>query len=490
MACTTIMVGREASFDGSTIVSRNDDSPSGIYMAKKTVVVPPSRQPRIYRSKISHLTVELPDDPLSYTATPSVDNSEGIWAASGINAADVCVSATETVTSNPRVLGADPLVKYQPARGGKKAVPGGIGEEDIVVLVLPYIRSAREGVERLGKLLETYGTYESNGIIFSDRDEIWWLESIGGHHWIAARVPDDCVAVMPNQFGLSTFDFDDALGERKNYMCSADLLDFVRKYHLYTGKSDEEGKNIFNPRLAFGSASDADRVYNTPRAWYAMRCFSPAMADWYDPEDFEIPWAYTPDRLVTIEDVKYVQSSHYQGTEYDPYNRHNPDSTRGIYRPIGISRTDFCHISQIRPDAPEGLRAIEWIGFGSNPFSAPIPIFTRTDSIPPYLSSTTERVDTSTFYWSIRILAALADSAFDTCQVLIERYQDACQNESWRIIHEAEERVLAGEDAAKVIAWANRASSDSIQKETDRALKEVLNAASNRMKNSFSRSDN
>ena len=62
------------------------------------------------------------------------------------------------------MLGADPLVVYQPAMGDTPEVPGGIGEEDIVYLVLPYIHSAREGVERLGRLLETYGTYEMNGI--------------------------------------------------------------------------------------------------------------------------------------------------------------------------------------------------------------------------------------------------------------------------------------------------------------------------------------
>ena len=47
------------------------------------------------------------------------------------------MTATETITSNPRVLGADPLVEYQPAKGEKPEVPGGIGEEDIVYLVLP-----------------------------------------------------------------------------------------------------------------------------------------------------------------------------------------------------------------------------------------------------------------------------------------------------------------------------------------------------------------
>ena len=49
---------------------------------------------------------------------------------------------------------------------------------------MPYIASAREGVTFLGNLLEKYGTYEMNGIAFQDENEIWWLETIGGHHWI------------------------------------------------------------------------------------------------------------------------------------------------------------------------------------------------------------------------------------------------------------------------------------------------------------------
>ena len=73
-----------------------------------------------------------------------------------------------------------------------------MGEEDLVTLVLPYIKSAREGVERLGQLLKTYGTYEPNGIAFADKEEVWWLETIGGHHWAAVRIPDDSYVVAPN----------------------------------------------------------------------------------------------------------------------------------------------------------------------------------------------------------------------------------------------------------------------------------------------------
>ena len=166
MACTTILVGKRASADGSTMIARNDD---GGYDTKKLVVVNPKDQPRKYKSKISKVQVELPENPMRYTACPNVDRTHGIWAACGINEANVAMTATETITSNPRVLGADPMVEYVPKKGKEKEKPGGIGEEDLVVLVLPYIRSAREGILRLGELLEKYGTYESNGVAFPIR---------------------------------------------------------------------------------------------------------------------------------------------------------------------------------------------------------------------------------------------------------------------------------------------------------------------------------
>mgnify|MGYP000762981061 CR=1 FL=1 len=172
MACTTILVGKDASYDGSTIIARNEDSANGEFNPKRFIVVKPDEQPREYRSVISHLTIDLPDDPLQYTAVPNADLKEGIWGEAGVNEANVGMTATETITSNPRVLGADPLVVYKPAADGEKEIPGGIGEEDIVHIVLPYIKTAREGVRRLGSLLEKYGTYEMNGIAFQDVNEL------------------------------------------------------------------------------------------------------------------------------------------------------------------------------------------------------------------------------------------------------------------------------------------------------------------------------
>ena len=83
MACTTILVGKKASYDGSTIIARNDDSGSGHYMPKKFVVVEPEEQPKTYRSVLAHLEIPLPEEAMRYTSMPNAVDGEGIWAASG-----------------------------------------------------------------------------------------------------------------------------------------------------------------------------------------------------------------------------------------------------------------------------------------------------------------------------------------------------------------------------------------------------------------------
>ena len=103
---------------------------------------------------------------------PNALDGEGIWAAHGVNAAGVGMTATETITSNARVLGADPLVEYVPAKDGVEELSGGIGEEDIVSLVLPYIHSAREGVTSMGE----HGFVFFRLLFGMHHDEFLWHE--------------------------------------------------------------------------------------------------------------------------------------------------------------------------------------------------------------------------------------------------------------------------------------------------------------------------
>ena len=487
MACTTILVGRNASNDASTMIARTDD---GHFDVKKLIVVEPKKQPRKYKSVISHLEIELPENPMRYTACPSVDRENGIWAATGINAANVGMTATETITSNPRVLAADPLVEYKKAeKRGEKDVPGGIGEEDIVVLVLPYIRTAREGVVRLAALLEQYGTYESNGIAFNDQNEVWWLETIGGHHWMAKRVPDDAVVVAPNQFGMDAFDLEDAFGAQKAHLCSADLREFIARNHL-----DLNQDGAFNPRDVFGSHTDMDHVYNTPRAWFMGRYLTPRGHRWdgpdaeFTPESDDIPWSFVPERKVAVEDVKYLLSAHYQGTPYNPYTSHDT-GRRGMYRSIGINRTGVMSVCQIRPDAPEAVRGLEWICFGSTTFDALLPVYPNVERMPKYLSDVTLDASTENFYWGSRLIAALADPCFAACVQIVNRYQNAVMTRGRQLVREYDQRIAETGDLA-LAAEANEKLAAMAREETGKALNKVLHEASVRMKNGYNLADN
>lgn len=489
MACTTLLVGKDASFDGSTIMSRSEDSPAKTFTAKSYVLVKAEDQPREYEAVISGQKIDLPDNPMDYTALPNTDKKEGLWAASGVNAKNISMTATETITTNTRVLGADPLI----AESTEKEKNGGIGEEDMVTLVLPYISSAREGVERLGALLEKYGTYESNGIGFQDVNEIWWLETIGGHHWMARRVPDDTYVVMPNQLGIDFFDFEDAYGDKENFMCSADLKEWTEENHLGLDQSED----YFNPRLAYGSHAVSDHDYNTPRAWYMLRFFNPTDFLWdgiyadFRPTDDDLPWCLVPERKISVEDMKIALSSHYQGTDYDCYNKHADPRKRGIFRPIGINRDNVTHFTQIRPYVPEEIAAIQWLSFGCNAFNAAVPFYTNINSTPEYVNTKAKKATTTSFYWTNRIIAALVDAHYSDGMVHIERYQQEVEAKGNELIGKYDKAFEENKgDVKDLCEKANQEISDFTEKATNDLLDKVLYSASTGMKNSFARSDN
>lgn len=496
MSCTTILVGKAASYDGSTIIARDDDSGSGRYDPKKFVAVAPQEQPRRYRSVLSHVDIALPDDPCRYSIVPNVLPNRGVLAEAGVNEHNVAMSATETIAVNERVLAADPLVALRPAdeAAGAPEVAGGIGEEDIITLVLPYVGTAREGVKRLAELLGAYGTYESNGIIISDADEIWYVETIGGHHWIARRVPDETCAIIPNQLGIDDFDLGDAFGAAREFMCSADLPEFMGKHHLarVEGREGNLDGGHFNPRVVFGTSTVKDHIYNTPRAWYMHRYLTPREEWSYMPESDDIPWCCKPENPVTIEDVDFLLGSHYEGTAFDPYGTQGTEESRHRYRPIGINRTGHMVAMQIRPYAPEESRSIMWISYGSGAFTTAAPFYANVDDTPAYLRDTTPEVSTDCLYWTNRLIAAVADPHFyETCNA-VEGFTEDVRSFGHRLVAHTDESLAAVDATAAVpsrLAAANDEMAQYLRTRNTKLLGDVLYTSSNLMRNSFAMSD-
>ena len=97
MACTTILVGKKASYDGSTMIARTEDSQSGVFTPKEFLVVTPEDQPRHYQSVLSDFSIDLPDNPLGYTSVPDALGKDGIWGEAGINS-PTGVRSTATTT--------------------------------------------------------------------------------------------------------------------------------------------------------------------------------------------------------------------------------------------------------------------------------------------------------------------------------------------------------------------------------------------------------
>lgn len=487
MPCTTILVGKKATYDGSTMMARNEDSGAGHFMPKKWIIVNPEDQPRHYVSVLSGVEIDLPEDPLRYNAVPNAVPDAGVWGESGFNSCNVAMSETETITSNARVLGADPLVKE------------GIGEEDMLTITLPYIRSAREGVLRLGALLEKYGTYEMNGIGFQDQEEIWWLESIGGHNWIAKKVPDDCYAVIPNQQGIDDFDFSDACGEGKEHMCSNGLPELIERFHLdlVCDETPIRERKHFDVRAALGSHTDHDHTYNTPRAWVMEKLLNPTTFVWegedadFTPFSDDLPWCLVPEKKITPEEVKEVLSNVYQGTPYDPYGPQAERKDRLKLRPIGINRNNFVMLTQLRKDLPDPLKAVEWIAMGSNAFNAFVPFYAAVKDTPAYLRDTGAKVDTGSLYWASRLIGALADSEYHLCAADVDWYQKQMAAFAESHLAKTDRSFLETqpENAEEFLEKANRAAAEAAREMTDEALGRVLHVVSNCMKNAFSRSD-
>lgn len=395
-SCTTVLVGRKATVDGSTLIARNEDGDVAID-PKKCVVIMPNEQPTVYHSASEKFCITLPENPLKYTSTPGANTAAGVWGESGINGANVAMSATETITSNSRILGVDPYVQ------------NGFGEEDMLTIVLPYIQTASEGVDRLGALLEEYGTYEANGIAFSDKDEIWWLETIGGHNWVAMRIPDDAYVVAPNRFNIDHFDF-----TSPNVKFSNGLEQLIIDNHLNPAKKG------YNLRNIFGSASVKDTRYSNPRAWYIQKYFNPSTIQ--DPIDQNLPFLCYAEKKISVEDVKWVLSSHFQDTPFDPYGSGSPKEKKR-FRPVAINRNSESHVLQIKKDLPAEFSAIHWVAFGPNTFNYLIPVFANVEKTPAFLADTTTEYNLNSIYWLSYTAALIGDNNFNICDAIYERYE-------------------------------------------------------------------
>ncbi|TGD24854.1 C69 family dipeptidase [Companilactobacillus suantsaicola] len=451
--CTEILVGKAASMDGSTIVARNEDGYGPINPIKFVAHIAKDQQDAFYVSKTTGVKVPLPEHAYRYTATPQADQSDGVYEEAGINEFNVGMSSTETTATNARVLGYDPLVH------------DGVDEEAMLTLVLPYIKTAKEGVIRLGKLLEKYGTGECNSIAFNDKNEIWLLETAGGHHWGAMRLPDDTYAIVPNQTVVQEIDVNDT----DNFLVATDLVEFVEKYHL----NPQPGH--FNFREIFGTQSEADAYYNTPRTWYGQKMFNPEIEQ--DPTSQDMPLLRKPAKKIAIEDVQAFLSSHYNGTKYDPFGTFASGTKKEQlqFRSIAMDRNQASSILQIRNDVDDDHAAIQWLAMGFFAYSPYVPFYTNITDTPENYKNTTNEVSLDNIYWLEKTLSVMIEPHYHEYSDMIHAYLDGCQSYARQRVAQTDVVIDEfTESPSHYLTDSNRRTAQEITKRTHQLFNDLV----------------
>lgn len=377
-ACTSILIGKKASIDGSIIIGRNEDSktawPKHLAFNKHNI-----KENNTFKSKENKFSLNLPDESYAYSSTPEWTDKYGVYEEDGINEYHVAMSATESAYANARVLAYDHFEEEK-----------GILEEAMVTVVLPYIKTAREGVNRLGKIVEEHGAAEADGILFADKDEAWYMEIGSGHYWVAQRIPDDSYAVVANQLAIQVIDFAD----NDNFMYAKGIQDFVYSNNLWPKDRP------FDFRQIFGTHDNSDLAYNTPRVWIGQKLLTPSVEQ--DPESFDLPFIRKADAPISIEDAQNVLSNHYNGTPYDLTNPKNKDNA--TYRPIAVATTQESHLLQLREED-----MIHWLAMGIASQSVYIPFYPQGTKVPTMFKYGKENYSSNSAYWVFKLASNLVD---------------------------------------------------------------------------------
>lgn len=388
LACTTVLVGENATADGSFLIARAADSSA--LKAQHMVIHPAKKnQKGMYRTKdhngATNFEYPLPTNSLRYTTAPNWKTQ--IHGAVGFNEAGVGFSGTESIFARDDALKLDPYNEES-----------GITEDDIPEVLLSRCKSAREAVLELGKIVETIGAGEGFGVALVDSKELWYFETGTGHQWLAQRTPKDQYFASGNQGRLQKYD-----PNSPDFLASKTLVKWATDNGFYDPKKDGE----FNFSKAYTRDDGRDRVYNDPRVWQIQKILTPSLKQDHQ-EGRSFPVYATPEKKVTVEDMKAILRNHYQSGElqsHDPYT----NGLRGDepYRPISVFRTYESHVVQVRPNLPQDIGNVIYLAMGMADLSVYVPYYSGLDQYPAHYGMGTDKADSQSLYWKYRKLQTL-----------------------------------------------------------------------------------
>ncbi|MDN5016722.1 MULTISPECIES: C69 family dipeptidase [Streptococcus] len=382
-ACTGFIVGKNLTADGSTLYGRTEDLEPH---HNKVYKVHPAKDNKAGAKLIDEANGfewQLPARSYKYTSVSDVTPKEGIFDEVGFNEHGVSISATVSAKANKAIQKVDPYVKK------------GLAESIMTTVVLPHVKTAREGVELIAEIVKKQGAAEGNIVTIADKTGVWYMEILSGHQYVAIKYPDDKYSVFPNTFFLGNVDFND----KKNVIASENVEKVARDAHSY---KEINGKfhisQSYNPPM-----SEADRS----RAWAGIKALNPDAPINYDDKYFDL--LQSSNKKISVADVMRMQRNRFEGTQFKPLDQMELDGKgipqRGkvdpVYKyPLGNPNVMEAHIFQLKDNIPASMGGgTMWLSVGSPRFAPYLPYYGNiTNTYSAYQVDTT-KYDKNSWYW-------------------------------------------------------------------------------------------
>lgn len=402
LACTSIVVSRGASKDGSAMVTYSADAP----FMPKLLYVPGG----------THEAGEL----IQVRA----------WEDDRLCGPVKQVAKTYSVVG---LMNEHQLSLGETTTGGRRELvdrSGMLDYDALMLLTLQRAKTAREAIKTIDELAHEYG-YKSSGETFSiaDLNEAWIMELIGkgpgkkGIVWVAARVPDGMITAHANMSRITTF----PLNDPENWLYSPDVIDFAVEKKFYATSSEKpfSFRDAYHPNQgASQKRACAGRVWSIYRRAAASQNFSDAYFRGKDgAEDY--PLFIKPDRPLAVSDVMALMRDHYEGTPYDmtkgldagpfgsPYRfRELPFKVDGkAYmweRPISTQQAGFVVVTQSRKGMPDGVGGVTWFTPDEASTSCFTPLYCGITALPaPYVKGDYKKFEWDSAWWVWNLVSNL-----------------------------------------------------------------------------------
>jgi len=441
-SCTSIMVGKKATTDGSVITCHSCD---GNYRTWLNIVPHRKYDPGAMR-KVSRglLHNEFYGDQRNVT-----EKGEIPQVAETYSYLNTCYPS----------LNEKQLAMGETTFGGKQSMENDDGLfliEELQAIAMERCTNARDAIKLMGDLATQYGYGDSGECLtVADKNEVWHFEIMGagvekiGAVWAAVRIPDDHVGVSANICRISTLN----ISKPDYYMASENVISLAEELGFYDKKSGEPFK--------FWKAYGGRKPFST-REFYILSTMAPSLN--LTPEMDELPFSVKAEKKVSVRDVMAYYRNTYEGTDMDAtknllvtksnFGRRggaeaqpattpelvksalaSPFMTRDLVtlvntlkpgtiegqRTIAISGCSYSNVIQCRDWLPDDIGGIAWFAFDNPACSPRIPIYAGTLSLPESFEICGQKkFRTDAAIWNFRETNRLAELKWERTRNIVE----------------------------------------------------------------------